>query len=113
MRCAAAALIGASAGYVAAQGDNGARIELAASKFEFSAKEVRLKKGQRATFVLATSDFVHGFSVPDLGVRSDFVPGRRIEVTVTPERAGRFVFLCDNFCGEGHDRMSGLIVVTE
>ena len=30
-----------------------------------------------------------------------------------PDRAGRFVFLCDNFCGEGHDRMTGFLVVEE
>jgi cytochrome c oxidase subunit 2 len=36
-----------------------------------------------------------------------------VEVTFTPDRAGRFVFLCDNFCGEGHDRMTGFLLVLE
>jgi len=33
-------------------------------------------------------------------------------VRFTPDRAGTFPFLCDIFCGEGHEGMSGKIVVT-
>jgi cytochrome c oxidase subunit 2 len=75
--------------------------------------EIRLRKGRPVTFVLTGTDFVHGFAVPDFGVRADVVPGKVTRVTITPERTGRFHFLCDNFCGEGHDRMSGFLVVTE
>ena len=32
---------------------------------------------------------------------------------LTVDKTGRFVFLCDNFCGDGHDRMTGFIVVSE
>ena len=39
-------------------------------------------------------------------------PGRPVEVTLTPGKPGRFHYLCDNFCGDGHDRMSGILVVT-
>jgi hypothetical protein len=31
---------------------------------------------------------------------------------VRPERAGTFAFHCDVFCGDGHEEMSGRIVVT-
>ncbi|MBC7803229.1 MAG: cytochrome c oxidase subunit II [Candidatus Parcubacteria bacterium] len=89
------------------------RIELSARKFEFSSTEIRVKRGQPVTLVLRTDDFAHGFSVPDFNVRADLVPGRTVEVTFTPGRAGRFDFLCDNFCGEDHDHMSGTIVVLE
>lgn len=115
-RCAAIAVSSGVAGYFAAAVANGAtgagRIALTAMKFEFSAKEIRVKKGKPVTFALTTSDFVHGFNVPDFNVRADLIPGKTVEVTFTPDRAGRFAFLCDNFCGEGHDRMSGFLVVT-
>ena len=70
-------------------------------------------KGARLTFVLTTPDFVHGFSVPDFGVRIDLVPGKTVELTFTPDSAGRFTFLCDNFCGDAHDRMTGTLIVTD
>ncbi len=117
LRLAAIAAFSGAAGYFAAACAAGGavpeRIALTAMKFEFSVKEIRLKKGKPVTFVLSTPDFVHGFTVPDFNVRKDMIPGKPVEVTFTPDRAGRFVFLCDNFCGEGHDRMTGILVVTE
>jgi cytochrome c oxidase subunit II len=111
----AGAAVCAPAVYYAAAADGAGpqRVTLSATKFSFSAKEIRVKKGRPVTLVLTTSDFVHGFGVPDFNLRADFIPGRTVEVTFTPDRAGRFVFLCDNFCGEGHDKMTGVLVVTE
>jgi cytochrome c oxidase subunit II len=109
---AAAALCG-PAGYYAAQAAGAERIVVSAKKFSFDKQEIRVKKGRPVTLVLSSSDFEHGFSVPDFNVRADFVPGKTVELTFTPDRAGRFEFLCDNFCGEGHDGMSGFLVVTE
>jgi cytochrome c oxidase subunit 2 len=89
------------------------RIEVVAKKFDFGPKEVRVKKGQRVTIVLTTPDFVHGFSVPDFNVRADGIPGKTVEVTFVADKAGKFIFLCDNFCGEDHDKMTGFLIVTE
>jgi cytochrome c oxidase subunit 2 len=30
-----------------------------------------------------------------------------------PEKAGIYPFHCDNFCGSGHEEMTGTITVTE
>ena len=75
--------------------------------------ELRLKTGLAVTLMLSTEDFVHGFSVPDFNTRIDLVPGKTVELTLTPNRACRFVFLCDNFCGDGHDRMTGTMIVAD
>jgi cytochrome c oxidase subunit 2 len=89
------------------------RIEIAARKFSFDSTEVHLRKGERVTFALTSVDFAHGFAIPELGVRVDLVPGKTTHFEVTPRQAGRFTFLCDNFCGEGHDNMHGTLVVSE
>lgn len=109
------AAVCACAGYyaAAATGAGARRVALTAVKFEFSTPEIRVRKGQPVTLELTALDFAHGFSLPDFNVRADLVPGRKVEVTFTPERAGRFVFLCDNFCGEAHDDMSGYLIVTD
>lgn len=114
-RRVAVAIGAAAAGYFAAAAayQPHKRVELIARKYEFSAQEIVLRKGVPVTFALATPDFVHGFAVPDLNLRADLIPGRTVEVTFTPTRAGRYVFLCDNFCGESHDRMSGFLIVTD
>jgi heme/copper-type cytochrome/quinol oxidase subunit 2 len=33
-------------------------------------------------------------------------------LSFTPDKAGTFTFLCDVFCGDGHEGMSGRLVVT-
>jgi cytochrome c oxidase subunit 2 len=89
------------------------RIHVDAQKFVFAPQEIKVKKGQRVTIVLTSPDFVHGFSVPDFKARADGVAGKSVEVTFVADKAGKFVFLCDTFCGEHHDRMSEFLMVTE
>lgn len=89
------------------------RIDLVATRFSFSVAEIRAAKGEAITIVLSSPDFPHGFAIPELGVRADGMPGKTVEVVVAADRPGRFQYLCDNFCGEGHDRMFGTLVVSE
>jgi cytochrome c oxidase subunit 2 len=56
---------------------------------------------------------MHGFKVPALNIRADLPPGTVTRVRLTPEKAGTYDFLCDNFCGAGHEQMEGRIVVKE
>ena len=42
-----------------------------------------------------------------------FEPDQTVTVRLVPPRAGRFVFACDIFCGDDHEDMQGIIVVTE
>ena len=114
-RLAATAVLCGAAGYLAAAAVaqlSPQRVELVASKFHFSATEIRVRRGRPVTVALSSNDFVHGFALPDFNVRADGVPGKIVEFTFTPDRTGRFIFLCDNFCGEDHDRMSGFLIVS-
>jgi cytochrome c oxidase subunit 2 len=63
------------------------------------------------TLALKAIDFTHGFFIPDLNVRTDLIPGRAVTLKLKLDRPGRYAFLCDNFCGDGHEQMSGLLVV--
>jgi cytochrome c oxidase subunit II len=87
-------------------------IKVSARRFTFTPSEIALKKGERVVLELTTEDVFMGFNVPDFGVRSDIVPGRTTKMSLTPDKAGTFVFLCDVFCGDGHETMSGRMVVT-
>lgn len=88
-----------------------AEIRIRARKFEYRPREVTVKVGQPVVLVLTSEDRPHGFKMPDLGIRTDIVPGQETRVSLTPTRAGRFAFLCDLFCGDGHEDMEGLLVV--
>ena len=88
-------------------------IKITAKQFEFSPREIKLKKGQPVVLELTTLDRSHGFNCPDLGVRADIEPGKVSRVRLVPQKTGSFDFTCDIFCGEGHMDMAGKIVVEE
>jgi cytochrome c oxidase subunit 2 len=108
---AAAALLGGGlAAFPARPAERVVRIT--ARKFAFLPREVKLKKGVPVILELTSADVVMGFNAPDFNVRADIVPGQTARVRFTPDKAGTFTFLCDIFCGEGHEGMSGTLVVS-
>jgi cytochrome c oxidase subunit II len=88
-------------------------IEMVARRFNFMPDEIALKAGEPVILLIRSIDFVHGFSVPDLGLRADLVPGRVTRVPLLPKKAGMIDFVCDNFCGSEHEEMHGRFVVNE
>ncbi|MEO8137765.1 MAG: cupredoxin domain-containing protein, partial [Betaproteobacteria bacterium] len=84
-----------------AAGANERVIRVVAKKFVFTPGEITLKRGQPVVFELSTLDFGHGFRIPELDFRADFVPDKVTVVRLTPGKTGKFEFLCDNFCGSG------------
>ncbi|RXZ33136.1 cytochrome c oxidase subunit II [Oxalobacteraceae bacterium CAVE-383] len=86
-------------------------IRIEAKKFVYTPNEIRIKKGEKVLLALTALDFVHGFNLPDFKLRTDIPPGKVTTVALNPMEAGRFTFLCDNFCGNGHEEMNGVIIV--
>jgi cytochrome c oxidase subunit 2 len=87
-------------------------VKIAAKKWEFEPSTITLQKGVPVVLELTSTDRHHGFSVPALGLRGDIEPGASTRLRVTPTKSGTFPFHCDVFCGEGHEEMTGQIVVT-
>jgi len=88
-------------------------IAMTVKRFEYSPREIRLKKGVPVVFEITSLDVPHGFNLPDFGVRADVVPGKPARVRVLPDKTGIFTFRCDVFCGSGHEELDGTIVVSE
>ena len=91
--------------------ETGAEVSVAASKFQFTPDTVKAKAGVPLTFVLTSFDRIHGFKMPEFGIRTDIIPDQETRVTITPTKPGTFVFFCDVFCGDGHEEMDGTIKV--
>ena len=86
-------------------------IKIIAQKFKYTPNQIVLKKGQTTVLEFTSVDFVHGFNLPDLKIRADLIPGRVTKVELKIDKEGVYEFLCDNFCGDGHEEMSGKITV--
>ena len=107
--------LGYGTSFVAAQvGAPRARvIPVSAQRFEYSPAHLTLKKGVPVELELSSRDVLMGLNIPELGVRGDMEPGKVSRVRFVPQKTGTFVFLCDVFCGSGHERMQGTITVVE
>jgi cytochrome c oxidase subunit 2 len=106
---AGAAAIGAAIGAETAP----AVIKVSAKRFDYTPNVIKVKRGVPVILELTSEDVVMGFSAPDFGTRADILPGKTARVRIEPTHAGTYTFVCDIFCGTGHEDMSGTIVVEE
>jgi cytochrome c oxidase subunit 2 len=88
-------------------------VRVIAKKFVFVPATIKASTGETLVLKLTAPEVPMGFNLPDFNVRTDVVPGQIATVKFIPDRAGTFTFLCDVFCGDGHESMSGQLVVTE
>ena len=86
-------------------------IKILARKFTYTPNKLTLKKGVPVVLELTTADVLMGFNAPDFDVRADIIPGQTARVRLVPDKVGTFTFLCDIFCGSGHETMNGTITV--
>ncbi len=86
-------------------------IKVHARKFTFTPNRITLAPHEQVVFELTAQDIVMGFSIPQLGVRADVPPGATVRLAAQANEAGNVEFLCDIFCGSGHETMNGMIVV--
>jgi cytochrome c oxidase subunit II len=86
-------------------------IKITARGFEFSPDVIHLKRSVPVVLEFATLDRRHGFKSEGLGLRAEIRPGQTSRIRVVPSKAGTFPFHCDVFCGDGHEGMTGTIVV--
>jgi cytochrome c oxidase subunit II len=105
-----AVVVGAATRAAVAQAPR--EIELTARRFNFTPNEIALKINEPVVLLIRSLDFMHGFNVPELGVRADLAPGRVTRVELQPRTAGIIEFVCDNFCGSEHEEMHGRFVVS-
>ena len=87
------------------------RIPVVARKFVFIPNEITVRQGESVVLEFSAPEVAMGFFAPELGLRTVIVPGEVAKVPFTADRAGRFDFLCDVFCGDGHEGMNGHLVV--
>ncbi|HEY3599591.1 MAG TPA: cupredoxin domain-containing protein [Paraburkholderia sp.] len=86
-------------------------IKVHARRFIFTPNRITLAPHEPVVFELTAEDSVMGFSIPQFGVRADVPPGATVRLAAQAGPAGTVDFLCDIFCGSGHETMNGTLVV--
>jgi cytochrome c oxidase subunit II len=86
-------------------------IPVHARRFVFTPNRIALAPHEHVVFELTAEDTLMGFSIPQFGVRADVLPGSVVHLPAVAGDAGTVEFLCDIFCGSGHETMNGVLVV--
>lgn len=92
--------------------ENGVRvIELTASKFKFVPDPMVVKKGEKIRLIAKSTDVKHGIAIPEFKVNLVMPADKKAVVEFTADKAGEFRSHCSVFCGLGHGKMKGKLIV--
>ena len=90
------------------------RIEITARRYEFQPASIEVRKGETVEIVARSTDTEHGLAIKALGVKLAIPKGGTpASATFVAEKPGRYPFECSEYCGSGHKRMRGELVVVE
>jgi cytochrome c oxidase subunit 2 len=96
----------------AAQGSAGPRvIEVVAKRYEFAPSRLEVGVGERVHIVVRSGDGLQGFGIRQFNVSREVAKGESVTIDFTPKAAGEFPVLSTEYCGDGHDVMTGTLVV--
>jgi cytochrome c oxidase subunit II len=103
-------------------------VEISAKKYEFTPNEIHVRKGEHVELRVHSEDATHGVKL-DLypeGAADKSMPGLMFDhpnengkvkkgvdqvVDFVAEEPGTYDFKCAKFCGFGHDKMKGKLIV--
>ncbi|OGF67063.1 MAG: hypothetical protein A2Y62_12585 [Candidatus Fischerbacteria bacterium RBG_13_37_8] len=93
--------------------DSVREISITAEKYQFSPDVIELVKGETVDFTILSSDVNHGFCSKELNIYLEVPAGEEIKYRFTAEKTGTFEFYCCVYCGIGHMKMKGKIIVRD
>jgi cytochrome c oxidase subunit II len=78
---------------------------------DIATSELVLPANREVDLRLNAQDVIHGFSIPELRLKQNAVPGQTIHIHFTPTTPGTYAILCTQLCGLGHYRMNATLRV--
>ena len=129
VRGAALAGLSLMAGWMAfgQSGPAAKTVEISAKKYEFSPAEIHVKQGEKVELKVHSVDETHGVKLnlypdgkdkKDIGLVFDaatengkVTKGTDQVLDFVAKEPGTYEFVCAKFCGFGHDKMKGKLIV--
>lgn len=93
---------------------NGVReIKVVAFQFGFKPAPIIIKKGEQVRLILESTDVIHGIGIKAFAVNQVLPPNEEKVVEFTADKTGSFHIHCTIYCGVGHGKMHGTLIVKE
>src|SRR5580700_11984772 len=88
-------------------------ITMTAKNYEFDPAVITVKKGDKVRLVITATDRKHGIKIEGYDIDQVLNTGDPTTVEFTADKVGTFEFKCSVYCGMGHRKMKGKLVVEE
>lgn len=70
-----------------------------------SSTKIVIPANQDVYFRITSQDVIHGFAVPELGLKQDALPGQSNVIKTVPLEEGTYQGYCTEYCGVAHSQM--------
>ena len=86
--------------------------DVIATRFKFEPDVFEVDEGDRVVLRMHSADTAHGLAIKEFKVKKG-VPdtGEVVEVEFVAAKPGTFKVECSEYCGKGHSKMRGQLVV--
>lgn len=85
--------------------DDTYQVAIVAMAFGYTAPELKVPVGKEIIFKLTSTDVVHSFTIDNTKVNMMVVPGQITTKSYTFDQPGKYLILCNEYCGSGHHYM--------
>ena len=80
-------------------------------EFGVTSSDLYLPVNRQIDLQMTSVDVIHSFWVPEFRVKQDIIPGRTVDLRVTPSLIGNYTVRCSELCGLRHAYMEGKVNV--
>jgi len=86
---------------------------MTAKNYVFDPGVITVKKGEKVRLIITATDRDHGIKLDAFDVNQVLKKGDPTTIEFTADKVGTFEFKCSVYCGMGHRKMKGKLVVEE
>jgi cytochrome c oxidase subunit II len=102
-----------SEGKIIEQSPKHYEVHLLARMWTFEPREISVVPGSTADIYLSTADVTHGVYIAGTNFNLVAVPGAVNYARVKFDKPGRYLVVCNEYCGTAHHNMAGVVHVTK
>lgn len=88
-------------------------LTMTARNYVFEPAEITVKKGEKVRLIITSTDRDHGIKIEGYDINQVLKKGDPTTIEFTADKVGSFEFKCSVYCGMGHRKMKGILIVED
>ena len=84
---------------------------IVSKKYAFVPAEIKVKQNDIVKITLTSEDVAHGLAIKEYGINLSVKKGEVKKIEFLADKKGAFTLRCSVYCGTGHEKMTGKLIV--